>query len=130
MPLARALIVSAATLVISTSFGQAGPCLPAVARVQADVDAYLEARAGAGRLAEESTRALMHRQPTPATIAAAEAAVGDLNAATAENVTQAMTRARHFDRAGETSACEQALGDAELAISRPAATRSSNARSR
>ena len=58
----------------------------------------------------------MNRQPTPAAIAAAEEAVGDLDAATAEDVVRAMARARESDRAGDRSACEQALADAEHAI--------------
>jgi hypothetical protein len=61
--------------------GRAGPCWPEVGRVQAEVDGYLEARASAGPYAEESRRALMNPQPTPASIAAAEEAVGDLDAA-------------------------------------------------
>jgi hypothetical protein len=60
------------------SVGRAGPCSPQVGRVQAEVDGYLEARASAGPYAEESCRAFMNPQPT---IAAAEEAVGDLDAA-------------------------------------------------
>ena len=87
MPLLRPLIVAASALVISASNGRAGPCSLAVGRVQAEVDAYLEVTAAAGRFAKESKRATMNRQPTPATIAAAEAAeeaVGDPDEPAAE----------------------------------------------
>jgi len=66
MPLLRALIVSAAALVISTSISQAGPCSPALGRVQADVDAYLEARASAGVLRSRARgRSCIVNQPLP-----------------------------------------------------------------
>jgi hypothetical protein len=47
--------------------------------VQAGIDAKLEAQAAAGRSASESTSATMHRQPTPGSIAAAEAELGDIS---------------------------------------------------
>jgi hypothetical protein len=124
MPLRRPLIVAASAFVLSTSIGRAGPCSLAVGRVQAEVDAYLEVTAAAGRFAKESKRATMNRQPTPATIAAAEESVGDHGSAAAENAVRAMTRARNSDLAGDTSACEQALADEEHAIeSTPTAAR-------
>jgi hypothetical protein len=61
----------------------------------------------------------MNRQPTPATIAAAEEGVGDPRVAAAEDFVRAMTRARDFERAGDTSACEYPLADAEHAIEGP-----------
>jgi hypothetical protein len=118
------MIVCAGALVMFTSVGRAGPCSPEVGRVQAQVDAYLEARASDGPYAQESRWATMNRQPTPATIAAAEEAVGDLDAATAQDIVRAMARARDSDRAGDTSACEQALADVEHSIgSRTTVTR-------
>ncbi len=96
-----------------TSVGRAGRCSPEVGRVQAEVDGYLEARASAGPYAEETRGALMNPEPTPASIAAAEEAVGDLDAARRLRM---LARAREPDQAGDTSACEQALADAEHAI--------------
>jgi hypothetical protein len=60
---------------VFTSVGRAGPCSQELGRVQADVDG------SAGLYAKESRRALMNPQPTLASIAAAEEAVGDLDAA-------------------------------------------------
>jgi hypothetical protein len=93
--------------------GRAGPCSPEVGRVQAEGDGYLEAGASAGLYAKESRRALMNRQPT---IAADEEAVGDLDAATAEDVVRAMAPTGGSARAGDTSACEQALADVEHSV--------------
>jgi hypothetical protein len=97
-----------------TSGAFAGPCSLAIDRMQARLDAMLEARASAG--APESPSALAHRQPTPGSIAAAEEKLGKVPAQTVQVVTQAMARARAGDSAGDKSACEQALADVEHAI--------------
>jgi hypothetical protein len=59
---------------MSASIGS--PCYQDIDHVQAKIDAMLEAQAVAGGSARESTAAAMHRQPTPRSIAAAEAQLG------------------------------------------------------
>ncbi|SRR5579883_2268410 len=110
------LSLSAAALAASIATGNAGPCSSAIDRMQARVDATFEARAAAGPMAKESVAAMMHRQPTPQTIAAAEEKIGDLSAQRAAVIAQAMERARAADRSGDKSACEHALAEAEAAI--------------
>jgi hypothetical protein len=107
------LVLSAAALVTSTIAGHAGVCSQDIDFMQARIDAKLEALAAAGPLARESTGALMHRQPTPGSIAAAESRLGETSTAMPDAVTTAMARAREADRAGDKAACEQALADVE-----------------
>lgn len=116
MTVRRLLVLSAATLVASTTAVYAGPCSHEIDRVQARVDAKLEAAARTGPSAPESSAALLHRQPTPGSIAAAEGRLGDASPAAGAAVEAAMARAREADRAGDQSACEQALADVQRAI--------------
>jgi hypothetical protein len=51
----------------------------------------------------------MHRQPTPGSIADAEAQLGDISPEQLRAAQTLMTQAREADRAGDQSACEQAL---------------------
>jgi hypothetical protein len=110
------LMLSAAGLALSTLPGHAGPCSQEIDRVQARVDAKLESAARAGPSAPESSGALLHRQPTPGSIAAAEGRLGEISSATLAAVAAAMARAREADGAGDQSACEQALADVQRAI--------------
>jgi len=84
--------------------------------MQARIDARLEAKAAAGPTAKEGVPAGMSMQPTPRSIAAAEERLGDISPQTAEAAGQAMARARAADAAGDKSACEQALADAQRTI--------------
>jgi hypothetical protein len=118
MTIVHAAVLGAATLALSTLPGTAGPCQQEIDRVQAQIDAKLEARAAAGPAAPESSGALLHHQPTPGSIAAAESRLGDISAETAATLAAAMARAREADRAGHVSACEQALADARRSIGR------------
>jgi hypothetical protein len=72
----------------------AAPCSQEIERVQARIDAKLEAAARIGALAPESSAALLHRQPTPGSIAAAENRLGEVSSATVAAVAAAMARAR------------------------------------
>lgn len=118
MTIGRLLVVGAASFAASISACGAGPCSDEILRTQVQVDARLEARAAAGPVARESTEALEHRQPTPGSIAAAESGLGEVSAQTVEAVAAAMARAREADRAGDRSACEQALADVRRTIGR------------
>lgn len=109
-------IVSAATLVLSEVPSLAGPCAQAIDAMQAQVDARIEARAAAGPTAPESTGALLHRQPTPESLAAAEARLGE--GRKVQVALDALARARTADTAGDNDACNKALGDALSALNR------------
>jgi hypothetical protein len=116
MSIQRFLVACAAALAASMPASYAGPCSPEIDRVQAAIDARLEAKAAAGPSARESTAATAHRQPTPGSIAAAEARLGEVSSQKVEAVLAAMARAREADHAGHQSACEQALVDVQRAL--------------
>jgi hypothetical protein len=84
-------------------------------RVQAQVDAAIETTAGAGPTAAESTRALLHRQPTPGSMARAEESLGEGTGG--ERALAALAQAREADRLGDAASCERALKAALTAIS-------------
>ena len=110
------MLAASVALLASMPASYAGPCSHEIDRVQHEIDAKLDAKAGTGPEARESNAATMNRQPTPGSIAAAEARLGDLSPDTIAAVRTAMTRAREADSAGDKSACERALADAQRAI--------------
>ena len=116
MSIQRFLVACAAALAASMSASYAGPCSQEIDRVQTEIDAKLGAKAAAGPSARESTAATMHRQPTPGSIAAAEARLGDVSSQKVEAVAAAMARARAADGAGDKDACEEALADVQRAL--------------
>jgi predicted lipid-binding transport protein (Tim44 family) len=116
MTMRQLVLLSAAGLAGSTITGYAGPCSPEIERMQARVDAKVEVVAGAGPSASEGSGALLHRQPTPGSIATAEAALGEVSPQTVKAVREAMARARSADQAGNLAACEQALAEVQRAI--------------
>jgi hypothetical protein len=86
--------------------------------MQTHVDARLAARGATGPSAKESTEALVHRQPTPGSIARAEEQLGEMSAKTVAAVKQGLKRARAADSAGDKKACERALEEVQRAIGR------------
>jgi hypothetical protein len=112
MTIRRLLAVSVATLAAPTISAYAGPCSPEIDRMQTLIDAKLGTTVGSGRSAPQSPGALLHRQPTPGSIAEAESKLGELPPQTVEAVTAAMERARKADLADDKVACEQALAEA------------------
>jgi hypothetical protein len=110
------LLLALSALAASGSASVAGPCLHDIDRVQHQIDARLDARAGAGSSAPESTAATMDRQPTPGSIAAAEARLGELSPETIASIRAAMGRAREADAGGDKNTCEQALADVQRAL--------------
>ena len=55
-------------------------------------------------------------KPTPSSVAAAEGRLGELSPESLEATKEAMGRAREADRAGDQSACEQALAEVQRLI--------------
>jgi hypothetical protein len=113
MAIQRLLVTSAIILALSVSASYAGPCSQEIDRMQAKFDAKLEARAAVAPSAPESPAATAHHQPTPNSIAGAEAELGVLSPKQVTAVTEALGRAREADRVGDQSACEQALSVAQ-----------------
>ena len=105
--------LAVAALAASMSAAYAGPCSPEVIQIQNLIDARIHAKAAGAATAPESTAAMMHRQPTPSSIAAAEAELGEISPEALNAVNAAMARAVEADGAGDRSACEQALADAK-----------------
>jgi hypothetical protein len=114
MRISPAYIVVVLITSITASF--AGPCSQQIDQVQAKIDAKLETIAAAGRSARESISATMHRQPTPESIAAAEANLGDVSPESVQAAEAFMTRARDADSVGDQSACERALAETQRVL--------------
>lgn len=112
----RLATLGAAACLASMSMSYAGPCSGEIDRVQARLDARLEAIAGAGTSAPESAAALRHHQPTPQSIAAAEAKLRELPSTAVTVLRAAMMRAREADRGGKASECEEALAEVRRTI--------------
>ena len=55
----------------------------------------------------------MHHQPTPSSVAGAEAQVGDLSEADAKAINEFMEEARKADIASDKQGCEKALAEAK-----------------
>jgi hypothetical protein len=110
MPIRCSLVSCLAVLLaLSASESFAGPCVQEIDRVQAGIDAKLEAQAAARRSARESTAATMHRQPTPDSIAATEVQLGEISPEQLQAAQTLMAQAREADRTGDRSACVQVL---------------------
>ena len=112
MNIQRSTLACVAALAASMSAAYAGPCSPEVTQIQNLIDGKIHAKVGAAT-APESTAAKTHHQPTPSSIAAAEAEHGQLSPEEFTAVNAAMAQALKADGAGDRSACEQALADAK-----------------
>jgi hypothetical protein len=110
------LLALAAMIAASAGTAHAGPCSAQIDLMQARFDAKLGAAARGGPTARETVAATDHRQPTPDSIAAAEAKLGDLSASTVEAIESGMARARKADAEGNKAACEEALAAVSRAI--------------
>ena len=110
----QAMLLGAIGLIGSIATSNAGPCSAQIDAVQAQVDARATAIAGAGPVAPESTAALLHREPTPGSIARAEESLGE--GASITKALSALERAREADQGGKEGSCEQALAEARRAI--------------
>jgi hypothetical protein len=91
-------------------------CAAEIARAQERVNSYLEYIADTGTRARESVRATTHRQPTPATLAAAEAALGELDPSVYGRIMSALSTARAFDRQGDEVSCSTAVQEVDRIV--------------
>ena len=76
MSLRYILLLGAGVVATSTTSSHAGPCSNEIYSMETRVEAKLNAKAAGGPTAQESREALLHRQPTPGSIAAAESRLG------------------------------------------------------
>jgi hypothetical protein len=111
------LVLGAAAIALTTSPSRASPCAQKIDRAWLDIGTKIQARIGAGRSVPQSTIALLHHQPTPASIAAAEEKPGE-RWMSMEAAAVALARAGEAERANDTSSCEQAIGEALRVIVR------------
>jgi len=108
-----------AGLTMASTVGiNAGPCTVLVDRTEAEFNAELDRAATRGPSAAESSAALMHRQPTPSSIAEEESKLGDIKQSTIDDIKSALTRARDADRNGNPDECERALNDIKSKLNR------------
>jgi hypothetical protein len=111
----KLLVLSAAGVAFSAQPGLANPCSQHIDRAWVQVNAKIQARVGAGRSAPQSTIGLLHHQPTPSSIAAAEEALVD-TWLPMETAVAALARAREADRSNNRIACEEALAEVQRVI--------------
>jgi hypothetical protein len=91
----------------------AGPCTDRIYAFDVALSKRLNAAAAEGHPAPQSLGAQLHHQPTPSSVAGAEAQAGDISPADAQTITEAMDEARKADDAGDRAGCEKALAKAE-----------------
>lgn len=110
------LLLSATLAAFVMTAANAGPCTVEIDKVQAQVDAKIDAIAASGRTGTETRAARMHYQPTPESIAAAERRLHESQGV--NRALAALAQARKADAADKASACEKALSQARAAIAR------------
>jgi hypothetical protein len=111
------LVLCVAATMFSASPGNAGPCAREIDREWTEVGAKIQARIGAGRSNIQGIVGLLHHQPTPRSIAAAEGKVGDMWVPL-ETAVIALARAREADHANDAGTCKEALMAAQRAFVR------------
>ena len=116
MSMRSSVMFGAVVFAASTMAAHAGPCATDIDRVQAQIDARLDAAAAKGPTANQSVAAQMHRQPTPSSIAAAEGRIGDISPAAVEAIRGDMLKAREADGRGDRAACEKSLAEVRHAL--------------
>ena len=112
------IALSAVALFLTVAPSLASQCDKEMADVEAAFDAKLSAAAASGPSAPESTLATLHHQPTPGTVARAEAQLGDISPENARIVTDALDRAHAADERDDVQACRQDLAEARAALRR------------
>jgi hypothetical protein len=109
------LVLSAVAVALSTQPSRANSCSQDIDHAWAEVNTKIQARSGAGRSVPQSTIAFLHRQPTPSSVAAAQARLVDAWMPI-ETAVAALSRAREADRANDRAACEEALAEVRRRI--------------
>ena len=108
------LALSSLALVLSAAPSYSGPCTRQISDVRDTAGRFLDAVAAAEPAGRESTRAMLHYQPTPKSIAQAEG----LPEKDVEAFEQAMERAVKADEADNRAECKKALTEARGILDR------------
>lgn len=116
MNIRDAMALSVAVALLSTAPAHAGPCSKQIFAIQLQFNSKLNAAAASGPAGAESPAALMHRQPTPKSVAHAEEKLGDISQDNTQVFARALKRAREADAVGDQPACEHALDEARRAL--------------
>ena len=103
----RVVLLSAATLVALIHQVAAGSCRADIDKLQARVNAQLDATASGGKFGAESVDAKLHHQPTPGSIAGAEERLGE--GMDVRKALASLRYARDLDQAGQEAGCHKAL---------------------
>jgi len=111
MRTSRLVICGAAAFGVFASAAQARPCSKDIDRMQARIDARLEANATAGPFAPQSIAAGMSVQPTPLSIERAEERLDEISGNKVDMVRNSMAKARAANAEGNERACERALAE-------------------
>ncbi|HUI13864.1 MAG TPA: hypothetical protein VL048_10400 [Xanthobacteraceae bacterium] len=109
MAVLRLTILIALMAAAAPSVAYARSCSSDIDRMQARIDARVEAIAAAGPFVPAGTSAGMGVQPTPFGIATVEAKMGEVPVNKVDAVRAAMGQAREASVAGKYKACERAL---------------------
>ncbi len=104
--------IGAAALFFLAEPAFAGPCSGEIHDLQILLNDRLDAAAAHGKGAAQSKFAQLHRQPTPNSLANAEAQAGDISDADLKSIQQFMVQAHAADDRGDLAACRKALSDA------------------
>jgi hypothetical protein len=114
MSILRKIAAILAILFAPTS-SYAGPCTPEISRIQVEIDKQIEITAEKGKTAKQTVGAQLGHQPTPQSIAEAEAALGE---AAPQAALLALARARELDKRGDAKGCTLAAQEAQRALKR------------
>lgn len=109
------LALAAVALLSSTAAATAGPCTSDIAATQIVADAHVRATALQSPPQAETTAARTHHQPTPESIAQAEASTSEGQANL--RALAALAQARQADQSGDGPACKAALATARDILS-------------
>lgn len=103
------------SLLIPAGPALGGPCTAQIDAAQARVDEKIAAQAGSGPTGPESRDAKLHHQPTPRSMAEAEAKLGEGTGMI--DAVNSLNEAREADRSGDAARCKQALAKVEAILS-------------
>ena len=115
MVIRQLLIASTMFLFVPPGYAS-GPCSKDIAQMRSKIDTKLGAIAAAAPSVAVSSDAKRHRQPSTGSMAKVLVERGLLSSSAVEQIKEAMTRARTANAAGNKTACEQALTEAERAL--------------
>jgi len=105
----RLMLLSVAMLTVSMSVAHAASCSDDIDRMQARIDARVEAIAAAGPFVPAGISAGMGVQPTPFGMAVVEEKMGEISRNKVDAIREAMAQARAASSTGNYKTCEQAL---------------------